>query len=335
MNAAASSDDALFSIKRSALVDNRGVSYTAKRRTLTPRWGVVWRDLALGWLTVIGIMIPVIQVSHVSVTFAVLSAVAGAVLVGFFIAFVMLFIHEAAHRNIHPDPRWNDILNNLFISGILGADVETYRRVHWEHHRNFGNAMDTEISYRDPLNLRFVVEALFGIRLARSILLRRSQVRSLDAQKAVEGGSGTRVYVLLGGLLFNAALVSGLAYGREWAAIFAWVCGIFVVFPFLGALRQILEHRGELPPSAHATADTICFATNRLFGDGPLAGTLGAAGFNRHLLHHWDPQVSYTRLRELEEYLLDTEAGGYLRQHQTTYFDTFFQLFTISARGRS
>ena len=48
-----------------------------------------------------------------------------------------------------------------------------------------------------------------------------------------------------------------------------------------------------------ATYCAACHGTSAK-GDGPLASTLGGAGFNRHLLHHWEPKISYTRFRELE-----------------------------------
>ena len=98
-------------------------------------------------------------------------------------------------------------------------------------------------------------------------------------------------------------------------------------FPFFGALRQLLEHRDEY---ADPTVDYAVIehgAIHRLFGDGLIANTLGGVGFNRHLLHHWEPQVSYTRLRELECYLIDTESAVYLREHQTTYWQTFWRMF--------
>ena len=50
--------------------------------------------------------------------------------------------------------------------------------------------------------------------------------------------------------------------------------------------------------------------------------TLGGAGFNRHLLHHWDPGVSCTQLAALEAYLAGTEAAPSLQQRRTTYAAT-------------
>ena len=67
--------------------------------------------------------------------------------------------------------------------------------------------------------------------------------------------------------------------------------------------------------------------TNRIFGDGIMSAMLGGAGFNRHLLHHWDPQLSYTRLRDLEAFLLETELAASVEDSRTTYGRAFSSLF--------
>ena len=68
---------------------------------------------------------------------------------------------------------------------------------------------------------------------------------------------------------------------------------------------------------------------NRLFGSGPLASTAGSAGFNRHAIHHWEPQLSYTRLANVEAYLLRTDAAPLIRERQTSYADTFLRLLEL------
>jgi fatty acid desaturase len=319
-----------FRLNRTALVSKSGSTYEEVRKILKPRWAIVWRDLTFGWLALVLVILAVRELSHQSPAFAFLAAAVGAVLIGFTMAYITLFLHEAAHRNIHPDHQWNDLLCNIFVSGIVGIDVRSYREIHWDHHRYFGGPMDSEISYRDPLNLRFLVESLFGVRVGKVMLLRSAKFRSVESQKEAKTRSKARLYIFLGGMVFNALFLGALTFLREWAGMFSWICGILVFFPFFGALRQLLEHRGELPAAAGARAEAIYIATNRIFGDGPLANTLGGAGFSRHLLHHWDPQVSYTRLRELEDFLLETQVGTYLRERRTTYSRTFTQLF----RGR-
>ena len=69
-------------------------------------------------------------------------------------------------------------------------------------------------------------------------------------------------------------------------------------------------------------------AVNRTFGDGIIASTFGAAGFNRHIFHHRDASVSYTRLKDVQEFLLDSPWGDEIRSAQTTYFSTFRELYS-------
>ena len=79
--------------------------------------------------------------------------------------------------------------------------------------------------------------------------------------------------------------------------------GVGVFLPFFGALRQILEHRAPEADGGVDYARTPHGAYTRIFHGGLFAKTFGGAGFDRHLLHHWEPQVSYTRLADLETYL--------------------------------
>ena len=92
-------------------------------------------------------------------------------------------------------------------------------------------------------------------------------------------------------------------------------------------LRPTLEHRDEKARKAVNYFKVPHGIINRLFGDGPIASTLGGAGFNRHLLHHIEPKISYTRLKEFERYLLDTRFKDEIKRHQTTYWETFIELF--------
>ena len=100
-------------------------------------------------------------------------------------------MHEGAHYNLHPNRKINDLLTNLFASGIVGVDVERYRPIHFDHHRYLGSPADTEISYFDPLDIRYIVETLTGIKVLR-VIGRRS--RSLN-DKAVP--RSVQAYVVL------------------------------------------------------------------------------------------------------------------------------------------
>ena len=113
----------------------------------------------------------------------------------------------------------------------------------------------------------------------------------------------------------------------SWIACVAWVLGVGMAFPAFGALRQLLEHRSPMADPSVDYTKLDHGAYTRMFGDGPIASTFGGAGFNRHLLHHWEPQVSYTRLAELEDFFLSTDLAPILKDRSSTYLQAFRGLF--------
>jgi fatty acid desaturase len=316
------------SLKRSSLVDSRGRSYLDVRRTLTPRYGVVWLHLTLGWtaIIVIGTLI-VVGHSHTSGLLVAKLAivVVGSIVLGFALHFLLQFQHEGAHYNLCRNREANDRLTNLIVGIFVGEDIRNYRRIHFDHHRYLGTTQDTERSYFDSLDGRFFLQGLLGLRLIRIVANRRNQVNS----EGIRGDGGPTSYVtpiLFAALLFNGAIVVVSIVTGYWELAASWVAGSLMFLPLINATRQVLEHRSE---AADRTVDYTKVqhgAVNRLFGDGPLASIFGAAGFNRHLLHHWDAGVSYTRLRELDGYLRETKLGPALVQRQTTYAATFRRL---------
>ena len=314
-------DHSVAFLKRSALCDDAGVTFREFRKRLTPRFGVVWSQLALGYLALGATAFGVVVSADVAPSW--LRVAGGALGFGFWLAYIQLFFHEAAHYNLAPGRALNDRLANLCVGAIHGLDIEAYRVVHFEHHRRLGTTMDTERSYFDPLNMRFIAEALLGIKAWRVLARRAEVVAAQDADR--RRGTAARRQRFVAAIIHVAVVGVGLATG-EYSLAAAWVLGTVSVLPLFVSLRQLLEHRSE-------TADAACDyttrdhgAVNRLFGDGPLASTLGGAGFNRHLLHHWEPQLSYTRLQELEIYLRRTPAAEDIRRRQSTYLETFWAL---------
>jgi fatty acid desaturase len=125
------------------------------------------------------------------------------------------------------------------------------------------------------------------------------------------------------GLTTHALILSALALTQCWGAALAWLAGMGTVYPFIASIRQLLEHRA-LAPDAEAPVPYA--ATHRLFGEGPFASTFGGAGFNRHLLHHMEPQISCTRLAEVELFLNATSRASWLATHRTSYGRAFREL---------
>ena len=317
--ASVAGDQSVAFLRRNALVDDEGLSFREFRRGLTPRFGIVWSHLALGYVALLLIGVGVAATGGAFPGW--LRVAAGAVLFGFAQAFIQLFFHEAAHYNFAPGRERNDRLANVFIGAIHGLEIGAYRIVHFEHHRRLGTMLDSERSYFDPLNMRFFAEALLGIKGLR-VLSRRGDITSRAPRNP------RAMYQRLAAAVIHTTIVLGAVALGQFALAAAWTLGTLSVMPLFVSLRQLLEHRSEDADPRIDYSTTDHGAVNRLFGDGPLASTLGGAGFNRHLLHHWEPQISYTRLGEVERYLMRTDAADAVRQRRSTYVETFWALVT-------
>ncbi|MBX7218390.1 MAG: fatty acid desaturase [Blastocatellia bacterium] len=314
-----------------SLHNSSGVAYREFRKSLSPRYGVVWAELLCGHGVLIGTVMVLLFQKPLPWWVALLVIACSALLIGGAIAYLALFMHEAAHFNLAQSTLWNDRLANLLIGVLTGTEIKTYRPTHFDHHRKLGLPDDPEHFYFNPLNWHLVIASLTGMTLLQAVRKRFHNTKVTTGSAPAASGKPSRSnsfpWVLVGGMLLHGGLVVGSLWFHCWFLTFSWLAGVLLVWPFFTVLRPILEHR-----STQAMAGTDYFrvphgAVNRLFGDGPLAWILGGAGFNRHLLHHLEPQISYTRLRELEQFLQETSLEPLLKPHRTTYLRVFGELF--------
>jgi fatty acid desaturase len=297
--------------------------YAKFRRTLTPDFATVWRDIALGYFALCGVLVMVAQAP--GFIGGIAAAVAGAVAIGFLIAFLQLFIHEAAHYNLAADRTRSDALANLLIAWQVGTTIAAYRRVHFEHHRHLGHHNDGERSYVHKLTWRFLFEMISGVHAFR-VFLDRAKAPAAKGDIAPK----SLAPLVRGASIHLVILIALLALGA-WPAALAWIGGMAVFFPLFATLRPLLEHRPTASDERLLTGPRE--AVTRMFDDGFFARIFGGAGFNRHLLHHWEPQVSYTRLGDLDDYLSRTSIGMIVEARRTTYLRAFLDILAHD-RGR-
>lgn len=320
----------LDTLPRRQLADEAGTAYLDFRATLAPRWGRLWLRLFAGHLALVAIAVVVVVVAAAGgLGVDIAAAIVGAIAVGYAVHYLVLFQHEAAHYNLASTRPGNERLCNVAIGLLIGEDIASYRRVHLAHHRYLGTCDDTERSYFDSLDRRWLAECLTGIRPVRVALARaKLTVPGEDAETSASSKRGLLSPTLIGAALLNGTIVVGSFLLGAWPLSVAWVLGIVVFWPLFNSGRQILEHRSFDAAVATNYSLTPHGPTNRLFGSGPLASSLGGAGFNRHLLHHWDPAISCTRLRDLEVYLAQTQAKPALDEVRSTYLGTARRLWS-------
>jgi len=307
----------LEDVPRSALVNGEGQSYAEFRARLTPRWPVVARDFLIAYLMLATSGALVVIAVREAAELRLLWIAAGALLIGFWMAYLQLFLHEAAHFNLWRGRRGNDRLANLLVGVWVGTDIGDYRQIHWDHHRLLGEPGDTERSYFSALNTRFVLESLLLVNALQFILLRRGKLAGKARSAAPSGGRGTRM--LVAAALLHGGIVALAIWQRQFELAAAWVIGNLMVYPLFGALRQLLEHRDSSASRAVDYAVVPHGKTTRSFRPGLVGRFFGGAGFRLHDIHHFDPELSYTCLPAADAFLGGCPAARAARSERKSY----------------
>ncbi len=294
-----------------------GTAYSRFCRSLEPDYAKVRRDILGGYAALAAILIIVGIVPGLVAGLA--AAALGAIGIGYAIAYLQLFIHEAAHYNLAPTKAANDRLADRLICWQIGTSIAAYRRTHAEHHRHLGGPGDTEISYTNRLTPRFLLEMVTGFHA-----LRVFSGRAGGAETARAPGGARKPLIV--GAAAHLSILAGLLVLGAWPAAIAWIGGIGIFFPLFATLRQLLEHRP-------APGQTEGAAVTRMFGRDLFSRTFGGAGFNRHLLHHIEPQVSYTRYDALEAWLMGSSIAPALDARRASYGRTFADLVREGRNG--
>jgi fatty acid desaturase len=321
-----------FGTVRRAVSDSRGVRLVDFVRGLTPVYARIYRDLALGFGGLV-VSVALAMMAEQRGIGLVPVGVAGGLIIGFWFFYLVSFVHEGLHGNLTPNRRTNDRLTGAMIACMLGLSLEARRRQHFEHHRSLGTTRDTEMMYFYPLNLSALLKSATGFGALRALFayVRRAARRSAAIKQTVPASADSGIYkAVLVGVITHGAIVAVLLWLGAPGAALAWVFAVFSVMPILNTNRQLLEHRH---PAARLDVDYSTIdqgACTRMFSDGWLDRAFGPAGGHQHLLHHWEGQVSYTRLADLERFLLDTPLRPVIDRRRTTYAQALASLFMLT-----
>jgi fatty acid desaturase len=286
-----------------------GESWKVFRRRLVPKYAIVWRDIVICYLALaLGVGIQAWIGPAVSGPWHWALVVPFAIWTGYWLHGLVLFMHEAAHFGVHPKRAMNDRLSDWLICSVFAQNITSYRKVHWEHHRDFGGSGDTEISYRYALTFKFIFATLIGYHILRV------KLRWLEGTTEPSDTQNKERTSLAGPIRFlflHGTILVFCVWSDRWDIAASWALGLFSFFPMFAALRTILEHRSEWEIPGRGD--------NFMFGTDLLSSSYGQAGFNRHLLHHMDPQVSYTRFSDMETALMQTSLAGRIERARATY----------------
>jgi fatty acid desaturase len=306
--------------------------WVAYRKTLRPRYITVWFDIGLCFVMMTGGFAAHIVITSIRGNIFGLEVGAFfALWIGFWLNAILTFGHEAAHYNLAPSRARNDILADWTIWLFFPESTKNYRRSHWQHHLHLGDPQDTEISYHNCLSPWFLARALTGIYLLELVsryIFRRGTHSSLQRapRSTPRGSTANRVAPALRTMAVHSIFIGVAVAFHAYASALVWMIAIVFVFPFFASIRQILEHRAADAACSMDFGQVPQGPVNRTFGTDLFSRYFGAAGFNRHLLHHWDPTVSYTRFDEMQIFFNGTHLHGWLERAQSSYAATFAAL---------
>jgi fatty acid desaturase len=303
------------------VIDDKGLSYREYRKTLRPDYLLAWLYIGLGFIILFSLCWLSLYVQSAHTGWGFITVPCFAFLIGFWIAYLNLFIHEAGHFHLHPNKKTNDILANVFLCSWMGIEIKAYRKIHWQHHLHLATPNDTENSYYNPVSTGFIIETLTGIHLFR-ILTNKStkQILSDNLKKK------SAIMLLLGMIIHSTILLYAI-YTNHWQFTITWVVGMLVFFPFFFTLRQILEHRDEFAFDKRNYYGIKRNKISRLFSDSLFSRLFGSAGFNKHMIHHWDPVIPFTALKDVEIFLTRCkQTKNIMSSTKTTYISVFKKL---------
>lgn len=313
----------LEGISFTEVVNKEGICYIEYRKSLLrPNYLVAWLYIVAGFLTIILFctLTAIISIKRPSLFWLTIPGFG--LMIGFFIAYLSLFIHEAGHFYLYPTKKGNDILANIFLCSWLALDIKAYRKIHWQHHQHLATPADTEHSYFNALDPAFIFETISGIYLLR-LMLNKNNKKILG-----ENLQRRSLLMLVTGALLQL-LILYLFLMLSWQLAITWIAAMVVFFPFFATMRQILEHRDEMAGQQKDFYTTIRGKISRLFTNSLFSRLVGPAGFNKHMIHHWDPHLPFSALNRAEKFLLECDrTHAIIDTSQTTYIYVFKKLLS-------
>lgn len=211
-----------------------------------------------------------------------------------------ILMHEAAHKLLFTNKRWNDRVGTWLIAYPAFVPIQVYRRGHFAHHKEeFGPDEPDLALYRGYP----ITRASFRRKLLRDAVGISGAKNLLPLLKAV--GSPTARPTALSILGAQAVLwaVSWAATGRWWVYWLCWFAPWMTGWRVINRLRSIAEH-GGLTRSSDRRATTHVVRQSLLPRFWMVPYHTGW-----HLAHHVDMGIPW---RNLPRFHAELVAAGYV-----------------------
>lgn len=206
-------------------------------------------------------------------------------------------MHEAAHRLLFANRKWNDLVGDWLLGFPVITSTPAYRRVHMTHHREEFGPEEPDI----PLYANYpVTTASLRRKLVRD-LTGRTGLKLLRNQMRGFRSPDVRVRRTLWKMVAVQVLIIAAcaAAGHPWLYLFLWVAPYLTLWRVINRLRSIAEH-GGLRADRDRRITTHSVVQHRLARFYLVPYNIGF-----HLAHHVDAGVPFRNLPRYHAMLRD------------------------------
>jgi fatty acid desaturase len=291
---------------------NQTINYGAFRDSIPKNYFSNCFPFISSWLGIGGVSAVLIKTTFIPGVFGLLWLVMAVLIYVLLIHRLLLLVHEGAHLHFSKSRKLNDFITNSFAGVFLGSEVSTYRKIHTLHHRQIGTSSDPENSYENEFDFSWVATVLSGFYTFKT-MFKRSKVTQPKSQ----------VSILFLSLAIHSLVLIFSALNGFWLFFTTWGISWFLLMPALAATRNLLEHRYTESDMHLELQDSLVGfknVTTRLFTQSVLSKIFGPIGFDRHVLHHWDPSIPAKDLKKVHDFLATTELKPMLDILPSTYY---------------
>jgi len=253
-----------------------------------------WLSIALNWGMVAAVFALVAQWPNP------LTVLVALVLIGGRQLGCAVLMHDAAHRTLLSDKRWNDWAGSWLCAYPVWTDVHAYRAYHLKHHAKNWTAEDPDLGLVLPFP---ITRASLRRKIGRDLtgrtgikFARAAWKRSLARWRAGDP-AGRRAFV--GFLVTNGLLLAVLAAAGHPALYLLWAGAWLTTYTLVTRIRSIAEHAMVPDPSdpLRNTRTTLVGLWERLL--------LAPDHVNYHLEHHLLMTVPHYRLPTMHRLLAE------------------------------
>lgn len=210
-------------------------------------------------------------------------------------------MHEAAHRLLFTNKKWNDLIGRWVLGYIGLVSTDAYRRVHMAHHRREFGPEEPDM----PLYQGYPVSKDSMRRKLLRDATGRTGLRLLKYQFAPRRWADPRQRKVLASMVVvHAGLFAiSILAGQPLVYPLLWILPFLTLWRVINRLRSIAEH-GGLEASTDRRVTTHCIRQD------PITRFIMAPyQLGYHLEHHVDSGVPF---RSLPKYHRALKDSGYI-----------------------